>query len=52
MDPNKKLSKFDDLGFVDHLLYKKLVGLLNSQPNVSFYVGLLARFMNNSFKNH
>ena len=56
MDPNVKLSAFDDSRHVDPFLYRKLVGLLiwflNTQPNINFSMGLLAGFMSNPLKTH
>ena len=56
MDPNQKLSAFDDSTPADAQLYRKLVGsliwLLNTKLDIRFHVGLLARFMSNPMKTH
>ena len=54
--PNQKLLAFDDSRPVDSQLYKKLVGsliwLLTIRLDLSFFVGLLARFMSKFKKTH
>ena len=51
MDPNQKLSAFDDSTSADAQLYRKLVGSL-IRLDISFPVGLLAGFMSNPMKTH
>ena len=56
MDPNEKLSSNDSSGLADVVRYRQLVGLLiwllNTRLDVSFVVGILSSFMQQSRKSH
>ena len=51
MSTGHKLLKNDDSKEVDHTTYKKMIGKLqyvvNTRPNISLIVGMVARFSTN-----
>jgi hypothetical protein len=56
MEQHLKLSKFEGGGMVDNTIYRQLIGsliyLTNTQPDLSYAINILSRFMQQPQDNH
>jgi hypothetical protein len=56
MEQHLKLSKFEGGAMVDNTIYRQLIGsliyLTNTQPDLSYAVNMISRFMHQPRDNH